>query len=80
MFVVGPWSPGVDTEVDGCTPSQPFASTIVNLSTFEVVLWKSLVAPIVAWRHESPVPFTKGLLTFLRIRSARVDEQDGMLW
>ncbi len=79
MIVIGTWSPGVDTEIDGCTPSQSFTSTIVYLPPFKIVLWKSLVTPIIAWRHESPVPLTKCLLAFVHILAARVDEQDGVL-
>jgi len=37
--VIGTWSSGVDTEVDGCTTSQAFASTVVDLSPFETLLW-----------------------------------------
>lgn len=80
MIVIGTWSPGVDTEIDGCTPSEPFASTIVDLPPFKIGLWKSVVTPVVAWRHESPVSLTKRLLAFIHILSARIDEQDSVLW
>ena len=73
MIVIGTGPSGVHAEIDGSAPSKAFASTVVNFAAAEFRLGDSLVTPIVAGECQSPMSFTKCLMSFVFIWTSGIE-------
>ena len=80
VIVIGAWSAGVNTEINGCTSSKSFTSIVIDLSIFEVLLWNGLVAPIIARYCAGEVPFSKCLVIPCGVLAASIKHQDILFW